>query len=134
MRAFNSRRNTASSLELVLTAPARTVRGVPGLHVSRVLETCAIMMPTMGEPSPLFVQLPQVVWPPAVEYIPSGSEPVRMSWVLTASPLPPTSAFSVSAVSFLMLTVAECRVIHALGQSRHLWRSATDPCRSDRAR
>src|SRR5262249_57390855 len=66
--------------------------------------------PTIAEPSPLFVQLPQVVSSRAVEYMPCGSEPVRMSWVFTASPRPGTvSPFSVSAVCLLTLLLAECR-------------------------
>src|SRR5216110_272073 len=66
--------------------------------------------PTIAEPSPLFVQLPHVVSPPAVEYMPVGSEPVRMSCMFTASPRPlTTSPFSVSAVCLLMLLRAECR-------------------------
>src|SRR3989441_12492855 len=66
--------------------------------------------PTIAEPSPLFVQLPHVVSPPAVETFPAGSEPVRMSCMFTASPRPlTTSPFSVSAVCLLMLLPAECR-------------------------
>src|SRR5581483_7323029 len=66
--------------------------------------------PTMAEPSPLFVQLPQVVSPPAVENMPCGSEPVSMSCVLTGSPRPgTTSPFSVSAVALLILFLPECR-------------------------
>src|SRR5262249_47772064 len=64
----------------------------------------------MAEPSPLFVQLPQVVSPPAVEYMPCGSEPVRMSCVLTGSPLPlMTSPCSVNGFCFVTLAEAECR-------------------------
>src|SRR6516162_1523533 len=52
----------------------------------------------MAEPSPLLVQLPQVVSPPAVENLPDGSEPVRMSCMFTASPRPrsPSGEFTVS--------------------------------------
>src|SRR6185295_18567403 len=65
--------------------------------------------PTIAEPSPDLVQLPQVVSPPAVEYMPIGSEPVRMSCSFGVSPRTLTrSPFSVSAVSLLMLTFAEC--------------------------
>ena len=64
----------------------------------------------VAEPSPLLVQLPQVVSPPAVENLPDGSEPVRTSCMFTASPRPLTvSPFSVSAVCFVMLTASECR-------------------------
>src|SRR5262245_28346215 len=64
----------------------------------------------MAEPSPLLVQLPQVVSPPAVEYMPCGSEPVRMSCMLTGSPPPLTiSPFSVNAVCLLTLLAPECR-------------------------
>src|SRR5438309_2926518 len=66
--------------------------------------------PTIAEPSPLFVQLPHVVSPPAVEKFPAGSEPVRISCMFTASPRPlTTSPFSVKAVCLLMLLRAECR-------------------------
>src|SRR5215510_372503 len=71
---------------------------------------CRSKWPTIAEPSPLLVQLPQVVSPPAVENLPDGSEPVRMSCMFTASPRPLTvSPFSVSAVCFVMLTASECR-------------------------
>src|SRR5262245_55108297 len=64
----------------------------------------------MADPSPLLVQFPQVVSPPAVENIPIGSEPVRMSCIFTLSPRPLTvSPFSVRAVSLVMLTFSECR-------------------------
>src|SRR5205085_8926825 len=66
--------------------------------------------PTIAEPSPLLVQLPQVVSPPAVEYIPAGSEPVRMSCSFGVSPRPLIGwPFSSSAVCLLMLLLAECR-------------------------
>src|SRR5215475_12636142 len=65
----------------------------------------------MAEPSALLVQFPQVVSPPAVENIPCGSEPVRMSCVFTGSPRPLTaSPFSVSAFSLLILLDAEWRL------------------------
>src|SRR3954471_7997732 len=64
----------------------------------------------MADPSPLFVQFPQVVSPPAVENMPVGSEPVRMSCIFTLSPRPLTiSPFSVKAVSLVMLAFSECR-------------------------
>src|SRR5215204_2706560 len=64
----------------------------------------------MAEPSPLLAQLPQVVSPPAVEYMPFGSEPVRMSCSFGVSPRPLTgSPFSVSAVCLVMLAASECR-------------------------
>src|SRR5262245_65791030 len=64
----------------------------------------------MADPSPLLVQFPQVVSPPAVENIPIGSEPVRMSCIFTLSPRPLTiSPFSVRAVSLVMLAFSECR-------------------------
>src|SRR5436305_4121237 len=66
--------------------------------------------PTIAEPSPLFVQLPQVVSPPAVEKRPCGSEPVRMSCSFGCSPRPLIGwPFSSSAVCLLMLTPSECR-------------------------
>src|SRR5712692_9986149 len=66
--------------------------------------------PTIAEPSPLFVQLPQVVSPPAVENIPAGSEPVRMSCMFGVSPRPLTiPPFSVRAVSLVILACSECR-------------------------
>src|SRR6185503_11855040 len=71
---------------------------------------CRSWCPTIAEPSPDLVQLPQVVSPPAVEYMPIGSEPVRMSCSFGVSPRTLTcSPFSVSAVSLLMLALAECR-------------------------
>src|SRR5882672_4318842 len=70
---------------------------------------CRSWWPTIAEPSPLLVQLPQVVSPPAVEYMPMGSEPVRMSCSFGVSPRPFTFLpFSVSAVSLLMLALPEC--------------------------
>ena len=64
----------------------------------------------MAEPSPLFVQFPQVVSPPAVENMPCGSEPVSTSCMLTASPRPLTvSPFSVSAVCLVILFASEWR-------------------------
>src|SRR5262249_24816296 len=64
----------------------------------------------IAEPSPLLVQLPQLVSPPAVEYMPIGSEPVSMSCSFGVSPRPFTgSPFSVRAVSLLILALAECR-------------------------
>src|SRR5258708_37875481 len=64
----------------------------------------------MAEPSPLFVQFPQVVSPPAVEKRPCGSEPVRISCALTASPRPLTvSPFSVNAVCLVILFESEWR-------------------------
>ena len=64
----------------------------------------------MAEPSPLLLQLAHVVSPPAVEKNPLGSDPVRMSCMLTGSPRPlTTSPFSVRAVFLLMWTLAECR-------------------------
>src|SRR5581483_5977151 len=64
----------------------------------------------MAEPSPLFVQFPQVVSPPAVDNRPDGSDPVRMSCTFTGSPRPLiVSPFSESAVCLLMLTLSECR-------------------------
>src|ERR1700682_1757340 len=64
----------------------------------------------MAEPSPLFVQFPQVVSPPAVEKRPCGSEPVRISCMLTASPRPLTiSPFSVMAVCLVILFESEWR-------------------------
>src|SRR5690242_6853827 len=66
--------------------------------------------PTIAEPSPLFVQLPQVVSPPAVEKRPDGSEPVRMSCSFGWSPRPLIGwPFSSSAVCLLMLACSECR-------------------------
>jgi len=51
----------------------------------------------------------QFVSPPAVEYMPLGSEPVRMSCVFTASPRPLTvSPFSVRAVALVTLLASEC--------------------------
>src|SRR5689334_20752374 len=71
---------------------------------------CRSWWPTIAEPSALLVQLPQVVSPPAVEYMPCGSEPVRMSCVFGWSPRPFTfSPFSVSALSLLILLWLECR-------------------------
>src|SRR6185436_2615889 len=50
-----------------------------------------------------------VVSPPAVEYRPAGSDPVRMSCSFGVSPRPLTiSPFSVSAVSLLILPLPEC--------------------------
>ena len=65
--------------------------------------------PTMADPlSELFVQLPHVLSPPAVEYRPCGSEPVRISCLLgfCARPLI-ISPFSVKAVSLPTLFDAE---------------------------
>src|SRR5437879_5815189 len=71
---------------------------------------CRSWWPTIAEPSPLLVQLPQVVSPPAVEKRPSGSEPVRMSCSFGVSPRPLTiSPFSVKAVCLLRLLCSECR-------------------------
>src|SRR5262249_46893947 len=64
----------------------------------------------MADPSPLLVQLPQVVSPPAVENGPIGSEPVRMSCIFTLSPRPLTiSPFPLSAISLVILASSECR-------------------------
>src|SRR5580765_8658818 len=66
--------------------------------------------PTIAEPSPLFVQLPQVVSPPAVEKYPAESEPVRISCSFGVSPRPLTiSPFSVRAVCLVTLLCPECR-------------------------
>src|SRR5438046_898546 len=71
---------------------------------------CRAWWPTIAEPSPLLVQLPQVVSPPAVEKRPSGSEPVRMSCSFGVSPRPLTiSPFSFKAVCLLRLLCSECR-------------------------
>src|SRR5258708_276876 len=71
---------------------------------------CRSWWPTIAEPSPLLVQLPQVVSPPAVEKRPSGSEPVSISCSFGVSPRPLTiSPFSVKAVCLLMLLCSECR-------------------------
>src|SRR2546423_14612817 len=74
---------------------------------------CRSWWPTMAEPSPLFAQLPQVVSPPAVEYMPIGSEPVRMSCSFGVSPRPLTiSPFSVRAVCLVTLFLfGECRAV-----------------------
>src|SRR6266446_909227 len=53
---------------------------------------CRSWWPTIAEPSPLLVQLPQVVSPPAVEKRPSGSEPVRISCSFGVSPRPLTAS------------------------------------------
>src|SRR5258708_12544742 len=66
--------------------------------------------PTIAEPSPLLLQLPQVVSPPAVEKRPEGSEPVRMSCSFGVSPRPLIgSPFSVGPVCFVMFALSECR-------------------------
>src|SRR5262245_40520392 len=71
---------------------------------------CRSKWPTIAEPSPLFVQLPQVVSPPAVENMPIGSEPVRMSCSFGVSPRPLIGwPFSSSAFCLLILLLAECR-------------------------
>src|SRR5215831_2004541 len=75
----------------------------------------------MADPSPFLVQFPQVVSPPAVENIPIGSEPVRMSCIFTLSPRPLTiSPFSVRAVSLVRLACSELQVFHALAHDHAL--------------
>src|SRR5882724_6040303 len=71
---------------------------------------CRSWWPTIAEPSPLLVQLPQVVSPPAVEKYPPASEPVRMSCSFGVSPRPFTiSPFSVKAVCLSRVLCPECR-------------------------
>ena len=66
----------------------------------------------MAEPPSPRVQLPQVVSLPAsgTATVPSGREPVRMSWRFTLSPKPvTTSPFSVSELALPSLALALCR-------------------------
>src|SRR5918996_3252381 len=66
--------------------------------------------PTIADPSALLVQFLHVVSPPAVENLPDGSEPVRMSCSFGLSPRALIgSPFSLRAVSLLMLTFSEWR-------------------------
>src|SRR5712691_8949093 len=93
---------------------------------------CRSWWPTIAEPSPLLVQLRQVVSPPAVEKRPSGSEPVRISCVFTGSPRPLTpSPFSVKAVCLLILLCSECRSFTLLATTTPLaFRHGPFPMRS----
>ena len=90
--------------------------------------------PTMAEPSPFFVQLPQVVSPPAVENMPCGSEPVRMSCIVrrVAAALD-RLALLVKRGLLVECWPSECRSSTSWPPPRP-WRSATGPCRCDRAR
>ena len=77
--------------------------------------------PTMAEPSPLLVQLPQVVSPPAVEYMPCGSRAGEDVVHVDVSPRPlTTSPFSVSAVCLVMLLLGRVQVVDALGDHHAL--------------
>src|SRR5262249_34196144 len=97
-------------LQLLLTAATRAMRGIPGPHMPSVFQPKAVMMTHERRTVSTFGRFPQVLSPPAVENLPDGSEPVRMSCMFTASPRPLTvSPFSVSAVCFVILTASECR-------------------------
>src|SRR6516165_11476696 len=62
---------TTRSLQLVGATAVRAVCGVPGSHVPGCFpRPVRSTWPTMAEPSLLLVQFPQVVSPPAVEYMP----------------------------------------------------------------
>src|SRR4051812_29281861 len=90
---------TARALQRVLTATARAMRGVPGVHVPGVLESGAVMVTHDGRALTALRPVPTGGIATGSEKRPCGSEPVRMSCTLTASPRPLTvSPFSVKAV------------------------------------
>src|SRR6478735_2150421 len=97
--------------------------------------------PTIADPSPPLVQLPQVLSSPAGNALPSGCVPVRMSCSFGWSPRPFTpSPFSVSAVCLLRLLPAPWRsatsfatttpfaFCHGPLPMRSLALTAPDPC------